>query len=123
MGAAANTPEAFRQADSLCFNAANGDRDYVDDVIIIATDGNPTPSTRRDSTLMEARRLKDKGIEIIAVGVTDRVDEDFLRGISSGNNYFKVVRFDQMEEAQGPMLRQFCPSTGERVFPSIYFNF
>ena len=116
LGQTTNTPEAFRQAYIQCFNASNGDRDDADNVIIIATDGKPTPSTRRDSTLMEARRLKDKGIEIIAVGVTDRVDEDFLRGISSGNNYFKVVRFDQMEETQGPMLRQFCPSTGKRVF-------
>ena len=119
MGAAANTPEAFRQADVQCFNAANGDRDDADNVIIIVTDGVPTPSNRRNPALMEARRLKDKGIEITAVGITEYVDQDFLKGISSGDNYFKVSSFFELEAVKEPMLQQFCPTIdlGEFYFP------
>ena len=72
------------------FNATHGDRDDADNVIIIATDGSPYPPFRRNSALTEARRLKDKGVTIAAVGITTDVDENFLRGISSGNNYFAV---------------------------------
>ena len=68
MGQTTNTKEAFRQADIRYFNTANGDRDDADNVIIIVTDRVPFPADRRNPALMEARRLKDKGIEITAIG-------------------------------------------------------
>ena len=86
LGQTTNTPEAFRQADLQCFSAVNGDRDDADNVIIIVTDGVPFPTTEREPALREARRLMNKGIEISAVGITESVDENFLRGISSGDN-------------------------------------
>ena len=108
LGQTTNTPEAFRQAYIQCFNAANGDRDDADNVIIIVTDGVPFPYERRNPTLAETRRLKDNGIKITTVGVTGVVDEDFLRGISSGNNYFLVTGFDQLQAQRRQISEEIC---------------
>ena len=119
LGQTTNTPEAFRQADIQCFNSANGDRYDVDNVIIIVTDGVPVPSNRREPALMEARRLKDKGIGIIAVGVTDTVDEDFLRGISCRNSYFTATNFEQLVIEGAQISRGVCQIT-ERGKHCVY---
>ena len=111
-----NTPEALRVVGTECFNAANGDRDDADNVIIIATDGSPYPPFRRNSALTEARRLKDKGVTIAAVGITTDVDENFLRGISSGNNYFAVREFTELQGVKEPLLDQLCLSLEEGEF-------
>ena len=108
MGAITNTPEALRQADVQCFNAANGDRDDAENVIIIATDGVPYPRNRRTPALNEARRLKERGIEITAIGLTQVVDQGFLRGISSGNNYFTVTDFLELNREREQISGQIC---------------
>ena len=108
LGQTTNTPEAFRQAYIQCFNAANGDRDDADNVIIIVTDGVPFPYLRRNPTLAEARRLKDNGIKITTVGITGSVDENFLRGISSGDNYFMLTDFDQLQSERRQISEEIC---------------
>ena len=114
MGAATNTGEAFRVAGSRCFSDASGDRGDVDNVIIIVTDENPFPYIRRTPALTEARRLRDNGVEILAVGIMGMyrsLDEDFLRGISSGNNYLTVAIFDQLETVRELLLDLACPTS------------
>ena len=106
-----NTPEAFRVADTECFNAANGDRDDADNVIIIATDGFPYPGFRRNLALTGARRLKNKGISIFAVGITPDVDEIFLRGISSASKPFRVTNFTELHNVVKPLFYQVCACT------------
>ena len=114
-----NTPEALRVADAECFNEASGDRDDADNVIIIATDGNPYPPFRRNSALTEARRLKNKGVTMAAVGITLDVDENFLRGISSGNNYFAVREFTELQGVKEPLLDQLCLFLEEGEFVNL----
>ena len=111
MGQTTNTPEAFRVADIECFSAVNGDRDDADNVIIIATDGVPFPEDRRTPAVMEAIRLKDQGVDIIAVGVTNFVDEDFLRGISSRNSYTRVTDFEGLTTQIEQIYLQTCEIT------------
>ena len=108
LGQTTNTPEAFRQAYIQCFNASNGDRDDADNVIIIVTDGVPFPYERRNPALIAARRLKDNGIKITTIGVTGSVDENFLRGISSGDNYFLVTDFDQLQSQRRQISEEIC---------------
>jgi len=55
------------------FNAANGDRPNIRDVVILITDGEPTREVPELPD--EVRRIKDRGIRILGVGVTDRVSE------------------------------------------------
>ena len=119
LGQTTNTPEAFRQADLQCFSAVNGDRDDADNVIIIVTDGVPFPTTGREPALREARRLMNQGIEISAVGITESVDENFLRGISSGDNYFKVTDFEELGSEREQISRGVCQMT-ERGKHCVY---
>ena len=57
-----------------------GDRPNVDNVAIIITDGRPTDPT----TVQQAiDAVHESGIKTFAVGVTDEVDEDTLRQLSS----------------------------------------
>ena len=108
LGQTTNTPEALHQASIQCFNADNGDRDDVENVIIIVTDGVPFPAERRTPALSEAWRLKDKGTRIYTIGITDVVDEEFLSGISSGNNYFPVRNFQELEGLEEIISEQIC---------------
>ena len=108
MGQTTNTPEALRQADVQCFNTANGDRDDAGNMIIIATDGVAFPEDRRTRALEEARRLRDKGIEITAIGVTEYVDEGFLTGISSRNSFTELSDFEELERQREQLSGQIC---------------
>ncbi|BFZ22800.1 hypothetical protein BsWGS_25839 [Bradybaena similaris] len=62
---------------------ANGARNGSQ-VIILITDGK---STIPDQTLVEAARVKAAGFTIIAVGVTDSIDEDELKAVASKPEY------------------------------------
>ena len=68
---------------------------------------------------MEARRLMNKGIEITAVGITESVDENFLRGISSADNYFKVTDFEELGSEREQISRGVCKMT-ERGKHCVY---
>ena len=129
-GGTTNTPEALRRADLQCFNAANGDRDDAENVIIIVTDGNPYPPARREPALKEARRIKSKGIAIIGVGIVedydysyDPLDGDFLREISSRNNTFLVTDFLLLETVRLPILEELCLSQERGTFVLSLVNF
>jgi len=58
------------------FNAANGDRSGVPNVIVLITDSNPT----REVEILESevRLIKSLGIRIIVVGVTHAVSENAI---------------------------------------------
>ena len=108
LGQTTNTPEALHEAGIQCFSAADGDRDDADNVIIIATDSVPYPPYRRNPALTEARRLMNKGIGLVAIGITDAIDENFLRGISTEGNYFMVGGFQELDGRRGQISGQIC---------------
>ena len=62
--------QGLRLARTRIFNAANGDRPNVPNVIILVTDGKPSDE---EATRNESALIKDIGIRIIGVGVTDSV--------------------------------------------------
>lgn len=66
-----NTTGGLRLMRTEIFNSYNGDRNWVPDVAVLITDGNPT----REVYLLadEVRRIKNRGIDIIGVGVTKAV--------------------------------------------------
>lgn len=103
LGETTNTPDAFRVAREQCFNRANGDRPDVRDLAIFISDGVPWPSFRRVPAIESAQSLKDISISIIAIGVTNVIDQDFLRTISSppqieGQNYFVAADFTVLSD-------------------------
>ena len=100
-GQTTNTPDGLKVTRQQCFNAANGDRHNVQNLAIFISDGVPYPANRRDPAIVEAQALKDVGVSVIAIGVTDIIDKDLLRIISSppqieGQNYFVAVDFTDL---------------------------
>ena len=87
-----NTEEAFIVAREQCFNFANGDRQNIQNLAIIISDGRPEPFPV-PAAVAAAQALKDTGAIVLAIGVTSRIDKTFLQDISSppqieNQNYF-----------------------------------
>ena len=56
-----------------------GDRPNVQNLVIFISDGRPWPTTRTEAAKVEAQALKDADALLIAVGITEYIDEDFLK--------------------------------------------
>lgn len=99
-----NTPEALKVTREQCFNVANGDRQNVPNLAIFISDGVPFPDDRRDPAIVEADALKQVA-QVIAIGVTNLIDADLLKSISStpqleGQNYFTAPEFTALDEVR-----------------------
>ncbi len=98
LGHTTNTPEGLKVTREQCFNTANGDRPNVQNLAIFISDGVPFPTNRKDPAIREAEALKNTGASVVAIGVTNIIDRDLLRTISSppqieGQNYFLATDF------------------------------
>ena len=98
VGLTTNTPEGLKVTREQCFNRANGDRPDVQNLAIFISDGVPWPFSRRNPAVAEAQSLKNSGVSVIAIGVTNVIDRDFLQTISSaprveGQNFFVAADF------------------------------
>ena len=80
-GGNTRTSEGLRFMSEIQFTAENGDRPGAENIAIVLIDGVSTVNA--SGTLPQASLAHDKGIHILAVGITDRVNTDELRGISS----------------------------------------
>jgi len=110
LGGWTNTPDALRMMQDDLFQSWNGDRSNVENLAIVITDGQSNPPdwspyniyTAAD-TLPFAQEAKDKGIEIISVGVTMNVNVDEVKGMSSppqelNLNYYLVRDFTDLAD-------------------------
>ena len=127
MGQTTNTPEALVQTRTACFSATNGDRPDVPNLAIIITDGVPFPDNRRTPALNEAKALRDTGATAISIGVTNNIDVDFLKGLSSspqleGQNYFTATDFATLDEIQKSVVEGTCEALeGTFVYFALLF--
>ena len=128
MGQTTNTPEGLLQTRMQCFNRATGDRPDVANVAIIVTDGVPYPSNRRNPAIDEAAALRDAGVTMIAVGVTDVIDQAFLRAMSSppqieGENFFTATDFTELEDITKTVVEGTCQTVvvGMLKFSLLFF--
>jgi Mg-chelatase subunit ChlD len=80
LGGNTNTTGGLRLMRLQVFNPANGDRPEVPNVVILITDGIPT----REVELLpgEVATIKDLGIRIVGVGVTNQVFRRRLHSLS-----------------------------------------
>ena len=120
-----NTAEAFRVTRESCFSSATGDRPGVKNLAIIITDCRPEPDSIRrvPEAKDQAQALKDDGVLIIAIGVTNEIEAIFLRDISSspqiqGENYFQAVDYS----ALGVIRRAVGEGNCEVVSGNLYFR-
>ena len=100
LGQTTNTPEGLKVTREQCFNQGNGERPGVLNLAIFISDGVPYPADRRDPAIREAELLKGVAT-VIAIGVTDVIDRDLLKTISSSpqienQNWFVAVDFSEL---------------------------
>ena len=68
---------------------------------------------RRDPTVTEANALKDTGVKMIAVGITDLIDKELLQIMSSppqleGRNFFTATDFTSLVDIQTQVAVETC---------------
>ena len=109
-----NTFEGLRKMRREVFNVRNGDRLDVPNVAIVITDGESTINDWQ--TVKEAERARSQGIRIFSVGVTDDINEQELRDISSyphelDRNYWKTPNFTSLNTIIESLQRETCEET------------
>jgi len=82
-------------------------------VAIAITDGEQTTTNEYTPLDIASKRIKDKGVEVFALGVGTSVNVDQLRQIASSNdNVFTSPGFEQLVDVVKPIVEKFCPSKG-----------
>ena len=119
-GANTNTSGGLYRARVDLFNPNNGDRPNVPNLAIIITDGKSTFDN--DKTIPIAEDLRNDGVFLVAVGITNSVDENELKAISSlpqqrDLNYFTSPDFRQLEGIIDNILSSACVVTPPPTTP------
>jgi len=110
LGKNTNLNDALYLTRTRVFAPGEGTRPGAVKATVILTDGvDNVPSRRTPLTLQNATLCKDDGIRLIAIGVTDGVDEDRLREIaSSQSDYYKVKNFDALTNVIDGLKSHIC---------------
>lgn len=104
-----NTADGLKLMRTEVFSK-DSDRPGVRDVALLITDGKPT---NRDKTMAEVAEVKKDNIEVFVVGVTDEIDSNTLRQLSSGRqeenrNWFATPDFTQLAGIMEGLLEAAC---------------
>jgi Mg-chelatase subunit ChlD len=93
-----NTSGAIWYMQEVMFSQKYGDRSLAPNLGIVITDG----ASNRDSnkTIPYAKRAKEAGIIMVAIGVGDEVNPKELEGIASPGLVFNVSSFDGLQFIQ-----------------------
>ena len=113
-GANTNTSGGIYRARADLFNVRNGDRPNVPNLAIIITDGKSTFD--HEKTIPYAKDLRKDGVQVVSIGVTNSVDADELKAMSSvpqvrGRNYFTSPDFQQLDGIIDSLLSSACVVT------------
>ena len=87
----------------------------------------PTAGTQRQRTLPEAAMARKEGIQIFVVGVTDLIDEDTLKGISSlpqemDKNYFTSPDFEGLSGVLDSVMKSACSPLESKSIKNILWQ-
>ena len=123
-----NTAEALIKARTECFRPLSGDRPQAKNIAIVITDGIPTLNAY--AVGQEADALKALGVTMLAVGITNEVNAETLRTLSSfpqqeGINYFTSPDFQSLDEVLQDLVPQTCitePATGIKAADVVEFT-
>ena len=87
----------------------NGDRPSAPNILVVVTDGQSNDQT---ATLQQATELHNLGVNVLAVGVGDSVDQTELAGIaSSAQDIYTVSNFDALTTLDAALARTACAAT------------
>jgi len=114
IGSYTNTSGALRTAAYEQFSSTHGDRSNAQNIVILITDG--IPNLDVDYTVPDAETLRNLGTTIFVLGITDAIDEEMLREMSSepqilGQNYFTVADFTALGSVKVAIQDSACDGT------------
>ena len=120
MGSDTNTQAGIREMHYTQFRPSNGDRSGVENFAIVITDGVSTISA--DRTIPEAEAARNDGIRIFTIGITDKVDEEELRLMSSqpqreGETYWRSASFSELTNIVDHLITETCASPSPTPAP------
>ena len=124
MGQDANIAQAMGQIGTLCFNGQD-DREDGRKVVVMVTAGIQTnPGVQDEQVLAAATELREAGVTIIPVGITDVVNLDLLRSLSAppnreGEDFYTAADFTVLTSL-GRKLGE-CHDDGELNLILIFF--
>ena len=96
------------------FSAERGDRKLARDVAIVITDG--ASDHMKEHTIPEAQLAHNRNIHVIAIGITDDVNENEIKSISSAPHqknvtYFLTRDFLTLNNVLEDIFHELCFST------------
>jgi collagen type VI alpha len=116
MGGNTNTSGGIRAMFLNQFTQARGDREDVQNIAIVITDGKSTFDSAR--TVPDANSAKNAGITVFSVGITNATNEDELRLISSppqqmNQNYWLSADFNSLNTMTTQIVAETCKTENE----------
>jgi len=121
LNASTNLNDALYLTRTVVFAAGRGTRPGAIKVTVILTDGEDNvPVAGTPLTLQNATACKNEGIRLMAVGVSDAVNEARLREIVSDprRDYYSVDDFNALRDVVRELTPQICAPTPDPE-PSI----
>lgn len=109
------TDKALNLLRIKLFGQSNTDR-Y--NIAFVITDGK---ATDQNNTRQEAKRIQEAGTIMYAVGITNSIDEQSLKDLSSyphklNRNYFRSLNFDTL----GPVVAELLSASCIKPNPKLY---
>jgi len=114
-GGRTNTQEALRLADVEIFQSRAGDRDGVENIVILVSDGNANVDP--EMTPIRAQELKDDGATIYVVAIGDTADMNVDTGVPALATFpdepyvLQIREDDEVFISAEVLLRQLCSGT------------
>ncbi|XP_061187017.1 collagen alpha-1(XIV) chain-like [Saccostrea echinata] len=113
-----NTADGLKTMHEEMFSKANGDRPGVQNICIIMADG--TSNINEQRTIPEAKKARQKGIHIYAIGIA-LWDLNEVIGIASqpaSLNAFAVNSFDDLEDLDKKIFKSYCSASTKGLMKS-----
>ena len=112
-GSKTNMARALIDMRDVQFIPQNGDRPEAPNIAVLITDGRNEPSDEdiNLSPVDEANRAKTRPndpIQIFTVGITNEIDENQLRAISSNNQVFRANDFQALSGILSRLTNLIC---------------
>ncbi|ELU08766.1 hypothetical protein CAPTEDRAFT_228894 [Capitella teleta] len=104
-----HTADALDKTGNMIFSAASGDRNGIDNVMILMTDG--FSNINKDVTEDRAKALRESGVRIISVGIGSRVNEGELSATATdpdSENLFFMPNSTYIQPVAEQILDALC---------------
>nr|KAG5687842.1 hypothetical protein BaRGS_016950 [Batillaria attramentaria] len=116
-GGSTNTHLGLKYAADTTLKTYYGARSNAVQMVVVITDGQSSNNT---ATLEQAKRLRDKGVIIFAVGVGSSIDRNELNAMASdpdSDHVFTVSSASAMDDIKETLQEKICSVVKEKVPP------